>query len=159
MVLGIVITGLPGEAVGQEVGLAIGERAQAVVIEDLEGNPVDLAEYVGKKPVFFQFWATWCPLCKALEPRIEALKRKHGDALEVVIVAVAVNQNKRAIQRHMNQHPVPGRMLWDTSGRATRAFMAPSTSYVIMLDRTGHVVYTGVGDDQDLDAGALKALR
>ena len=42
-------------------------------------------------------------------------------------------------------------VLWDGSGAAVRAFQAPGTSYVVMLDARGKVVYTGYGADQDLE--------
>lgn len=142
----------------QDVGLDLGVVPEIVQLEDLEGNAVSLAEYVGRKPVLIQFWATWCPLCEALEPGFLAAKRQHGDALEVVIVAVGVNQTLRSIRRHVDRHELPGRVLFDARGRATRAFRAPTTSYVVALDRSGRVVYTGVGADQDIAAAAARAV-
>jgi thiol-disulfide isomerase/thioredoxin len=145
-------------AAAQDVGLPLGTIPDAVQLEDLDGNTVDLATIVGRKPVLIEFWATWCPLCEALEPRIEAARRTHGDALEVLIIAVGVNQNPRSIRRHMEKHAPPGRMLFDARGRAARAYMAPSTSYVVALNARGQVVYTGVGDDQDIARAAASAV-
>jgi thiol-disulfide isomerase/thioredoxin len=149
---------LAGAAAGQDVGLPLGQVPEAVQVEDLEGNAVSLGEYVGRKPLLIEFWATWCPLCAALEPRIEAARRRHGDALEILIVAVGVNQTPRSIRRHIARHAPPGRVLFDARGRATRAFMAPTTSYVVALDAQGRVVYTGVGEDQDIAGAAAKAV-
>ena len=134
----------------QDVGLAIGAKPAAVTLEDLDGKPVDLAQYVGKKPVLLEFWATWCPLCKELEPSLHAAKKAHGAALEVLIVAVGVNQTPRSIKRHLESHTMPGPVLWDGKGAAVRAFEAPSTSYIVVLDAAGKVVYTGAGGDQKL---------
>jgi thiol-disulfide isomerase/thioredoxin len=134
----------------QDIGLAIGAKPAAPTIEDLDGKPVDLAQYVGKKPVLLEFWATWCPLCKELEPALNAAKKTHGDGLEVVIVAVGVNQTPRSIKRHLDSHTMPGRVLWDGQGKAVRAFDAPSTSYIVVLDASGKVVYTGAGGEQKL---------
>ncbi|HEX6308188.1 MAG TPA: TlpA disulfide reductase family protein [Longimicrobiales bacterium] len=143
----------------QDVGLPIGAIPDAVQLEDLDGNAVDLRAIIAGRPALIEFWATWCPLCAALEPHITAAKREHGDALEVVIVAVGVNQTPRSIRRHIARHAPPGRVLFDARGRATRAFMAPTTSYIVALDAQGRVVYTGVGEDQDIAAAARKALR
>jgi thiol-disulfide isomerase/thioredoxin len=145
-------------AAAQDVGLPLGAMPDPVQLEDLDGNAFDFATVVGKKPVLIAFWATWCPLCAALEPRIEAAKQEHGDALEVIIVAVGVNQSPRTIRRHIDKHAPPGRLLFDQRGRAARAYRAPSTSYIVALDAQGRVVYTGVGDEQDIAAAAKKAV-
>ena len=143
---------------GQDIGLPIGEKPAAVQLEDLDGKVTDLGSIVGTKPVLIEFWATWCPLCEALEPRFEAVRKEHGDALEVIIIAVGVNQTPRSIRRHVEKHTPPGLLLFDARGRAARAYRAPSTSYVVALDAAGRVVYTGVGEDQDIAAAARKAV-
>jgi predicted transcriptional regulator len=43
-------------------------------------------------------------------------------------------------------------VLWDAKGAAVRAYEAYTTSYVVVLDATGKVVYTGVGPEQDITA-------
>jgi thiol-disulfide isomerase/thioredoxin len=140
-----------------QIGLAVGSTPPAVTLEDLDGNPVDLSQWVGKKPVLLEFWATWCPLCKALFPRIAAAKAAHGDDVQFLIVAVGVNQTPRSIRRFLEKNTMPGPVLWDGKGAAVRAFEAPTTSYVVVLDRGGRVVYTGVGEDQDVEAAVVKA--
>jgi thiol-disulfide isomerase/thioredoxin len=142
----------------QDVGLPLGSVPEAVALEDLDGATVDLAQYIGRRPVLLQFWASWCDVCEALEPKLQAVKRQHGAALEIVIVAVGVNQTVRTVRRHVERHTLAGRVLYDARGRATRAFRAPATSYIVALDAQGRVVYTGIGADQDLAAAALKAV-
>jgi len=142
-----------------ELGIAVGATPPAVTVQALDGKPVDLARYVGRKPVLLEFWATWCPICKALLPRIEAAHRRYGGKVEFLIVAVAVNESRSSVQRHLVSHPMPFTFLWDADGAAVRAFQAPSTSYVVVLDATGKVAYTGVGEDQDVDAAVKKAIR
>jgi thiol-disulfide isomerase/thioredoxin len=145
-------------ASAQDIGLAIGATPAAVTLEDLDGKPVDLSQYVGKKPVLVEFWATWCPVCKELEPSLAAAKKKHGDALEVLIVAVGVNQTQRSIKRHLENHAMPGQVVWDGQGKAVRAFEAPSTAYIVILDAKGKVVYTGAGADQKLEPVLAKVF-
>ena len=152
------IAATPGALRAQDAGLPLGTVPEAVVLEDLDGNPIDLGDYIGKKPVLVEFWATWCPVCATLQPRIEAAHRRFGDDVAFLIVAVGVNQNPRRIQRHLEQHPMPGLLLWDGQGRAARAFQAPTTSYIVVLDASGRVVYTGTGEDQEIETAVEKAL-
>ncbi len=142
-----------------EVGLPLGTTPPAVQIEDLDGNAVDLSQYGSGKPVLMEFWATWCEVCKALHPAMVAAQKRFGEQVDFLSVSVAVNQTPRSIKRYLERHPVPGRVLWDAGGKATRAYAAPTTSYVIILDAAGRVAYTGVGADQDLEAALEKALR
>ena len=145
-------------AAAQDVGLPIGAVPDAVQLEDLEGRAVDLSQYIGRKPLLIEFWATWCPVCEELEPALKAAKQRHGNALEVLVVAVGVNQTPRSIRRHLQDHTLPGPVLFDARGRAARAFQAPSTSYIVALDARGRVVYTGVGAEQDIGRAAALAV-
>lgn len=157
----IMAFGSPGALRAQSedvIGLPVGARPPAATIEDLQGQPVDLGQWIGKKPVLLEFWATWCPLCEQLMPSLEAAHARYGDRVEFLILAVAVNQTQRAILRHLDRHPLPFRLLWDTNGNATRAFQAPATSYVVILDARGRVVYTGVGGEQDVIPALQRAL-
>jgi len=146
------------EAQDDVVGIPVGATPPAVTIEDLDGHPVALSRWVGKKPVIVEFWATWCPICAELLPRMEAARKKYGDRAEFLVIAVAVNQSTSTVRRHLARHPMPFTFLWDGNGAAVRAFQAPATSYVAVLDAKGNVVYTGIGADQDLDTALARAL-
>jgi hypothetical protein len=52
-----------------------------------------------------------------------------------------------------------GRVLFDAKGAAVRAFEAPTTSYIAILDRTGKVTYTGTGGDQPLLEAIAKVVN
>jgi thiol-disulfide isomerase/thioredoxin len=140
------------------IGIPVGDTPPAVTLENLNGDTVSLGRWVGKKPVIVEFWATWCPICAELLPRMEAAQQKYGNRAEFIVVAVAVNQSKNTVRRHLDKHPMPFTFLWDANGAAVRAFQAPATSYVAVLDGQGRVVYTGVGADQDIEAAMTKAV-
>jgi thiol-disulfide isomerase/thioredoxin len=152
LVLGLVTTGQARAQDDGDMGIALGAKPPAVTIQDLDGRPVDLGQVTGKKPVLVEFWATWCPLCQALLPKLEAAHARYGNQVEFIAIAVAINQTQASVQRHLSRHPIPFRFLWDTNGNAVRAFQAPSTSYVVVLDASGNVVYTGIGEEQDIEA-------
>ena len=148
---------MPAALAAQDIGLPVGTRAPAVTVQDLDGKTVDLARFVGKRPVLLEFWATWCPLCKALEPALKAAHARYGDTVQFVAVGVGVNESPASIKRHLAEHPLPFPVLFDASGTAVRAYQAPTTSYIVVLDRTGKVTYTGTGSDQDI-AAALRRV-
>ena len=145
------------EVAAQAVSLPIGTPAPAVTVEDLDGNEVDLLALVDGKPALLEFWATWCEQCEALQPEIDRVQAMYGDEVSVVAVAVAVAQSVRRVQRHVADagHDYP--FLYDAGGAAVRAYKAPTTSVVVLLDAEGKVAYTGVGPDQDL-VGAVERV-
>ena len=150
----VILLAMPRTAVAQddEVGIAVGATPPATTVQDLNGAPVDLSRWVGKKPVLLEFWATWCPICAELLPKMKAVHARYGDRVDFVVVAVAVNESRASVKRHLESHDLPFTFLWDSGGNATRAFQAPATSFVVVLDGKGKVAYTGVGADQDLEA-------
>ena len=143
----------------QSVGLPIGTVAPAALVQTLDGKSVDLRQYIGTTPVVFEFWATWCPNCEELEPTMLALQKKYGDRVKLVGVAVSVNQSPARVKAYAAKHQLPLIVLWDHDGNATDVYSAPATSYVVIVDKAGKVVYTGLGGKQDLDAAVAKALK
>ncbi len=139
----------------QETGLAVGTRAPAVAVRDLDGKTVDLGQYLGKQPLFLEWWATWCEQCEALLPRVRAARAEVGGKVQFIGINVAVNQSPDRVRRYTESNEVPFRTLYDEEGTSTRAYAAPTTSYVVIVDRAGRVAYTGTGGDQDF----LVALR
>jgi thiol-disulfide isomerase/thioredoxin len=142
----------------QDLGIDVGARAPAVTVQSLDGKQVDLGRYIGKTPMLIEFWATWCPNCRELMPTLLDAEKKYGKKVKFVALAVAINQSPERVRRFLAAHPLPHDTFYDTEGKAAGAFDAPATSYVVVLDKTGRVVYTGVGGKQNLDAALRKAL-
>ena len=149
---------LPATVHAQESGIAVGQKAPPALVETPEGAKVDLGKYVGKTPVVFQFWAVWCSNCKALEPRMRAAQTKYGKRVRFVGVAVGVNQSAALARRYATKHQLPFEVLYDKTGDAADKYDVPATSFIVVVNRAGKVVYTGVGADQDIDAAVRKAL-
>ena len=155
----VVALGAPTLMRAQDLGIDVGAPAPAVIVNALDGKAVDLGKYIGKTPVLIEFWATWCPNCRELMPTLLQTEKKYGQRVKFIALAVAINQSPEKVRRWLAAHPLPHDTFYDTDGRAAGAFDAPATSYVVVLDKTGKVVYTGLGGKQDLDAAIRKALQ
>ena len=59
----------------------------AFLVNDLDGRPVSTAAWKGKV-VFINFWATWCPPCRAEIPILIDLENRYKDRLQIVGVSV-----------------------------------------------------------------------
>ena len=120
--------------------------------------PADLSAWIGKEPIFIEFWATWCPNCRELEPQLLAVQKQFAGRVRFVGVAVSVNQSAALVKRYVEQHGLQGEQLYDRKGFLTDAYDVPATSYVVVLNAKGVVVYTGTGGKQNLAAAIAKAF-
>jgi thiol-disulfide isomerase/thioredoxin len=137
---------------GQDSGIAVGAPAPRVKVNDLNGQPVDLGRYIGKQPVFLEFWATWCELCEELLPQVRAAQAAYGSKVEFIGVNVTVNQSPDRVRKYLDTHKPGFRTLYDDQGTSIRAYQVPATSYVVIVDRSGTIVYTGSGGTQNFDS-------
>jgi thiol-disulfide isomerase/thioredoxin len=157
LALGLLAVLAVSQGGAQETELVVGARAPAVSVGDLDGKPVDLGQYLGKQPLFLEWWATWCEQCDALLPRVRTAHAELGDKVAFFGINVAVNQSPARVRRYIESSKPPFRTLYDDEGESTRAYAAPTTSYVVIVDRSGRVAYTGTGGDQDF-LGALRRV-
>ena len=89
-----------------------------VAFTDVEGRAVDPGDLAGRL-VLVEFWATWCPPCRGTLAWLGELKRRHGDALAVLAVAVESDEaDVRALAAEMS---LPVRWVMGTPETA-RAF-------------------------------------
>ncbi len=140
-------------------GIALGATAPSAMVETLDGRAVDLASFTAQgKPVVIEFWATWCPLCRRLEPAMAAARAKYEGQVTFVGVGVSGNQTPERQRAHVEQQRMTGAFVFDRHDNAQKAYSALHTSYVVVLDAKGVVVYTGMGESQDIDAAVRKGL-
>lgn len=149
----------PTRAQSQEGGIAVGAKAPGAAVETLDGRKVDLATFLQGKPAVLEFWATWCPLCKELEAPLQAARSKYDGKVTFVSVGVRDNQSREKQKAYAEEKHLGGEFVFDRDGKAVAAYKAPHTSFLVVVNAQGKVVYTGVGPDQDVEAAIAKALK
>ena len=126
-------------------------------LASLDGKPVKLSELRGKV-ILLNFWATWCPPCKAEMPDLEALYRENADNHGLVVLGVDVEEEAELTRSFQKQYGLSFPLLPDTDGRVSnnRYFVRVlPTSYII--DRDGKVRYQWSG--QQTRAAMLARLE
>ncbi len=88
----LVLAGKSGEARRESAGAkSAGDRELAALprlsLTDLAGHPLT-ADQVAGRAVLVEFWATWCPPCRSTLAWLGELKKRHGDDLAVLALAV-----------------------------------------------------------------------
>ncbi|MGC8779511.1 MAG: TlpA family protein disulfide reductase [Anaerolineae bacterium] len=104
-----------------------------------DGNQVRLRDLRGKV-VLLNFWATWCPPCKAEMPDLNALYRQYGSAHDFVVIGVNVEERPDVVAAFARQNSITFPLALDMDGAVTtglyriRAF--PTS---LIIDRTGNI--------------------
>lgn len=140
------------------IDLPLGSTLPDLKVETLDGKPANVAPYIGKGPLLIEVWATWCENCKALEPKILAAKKKYGQQVKFLGLAVSFNQSPQRVKLHMEKHGFDVETLYDRKGEADAVYGVKATSTVIVVNKAGKIVYAGAGGDQDIEAAIRKAL-
>lgn len=153
-----VLAAAPAPVHAQDGGLALGTTAPNATVYTLSGQKTDLSAFIGKTPTLIEFWATWCPNCRELRPVMDSLARAYAGRMKFVDIAVSVNENAKRVKAFVAKNKIPGVQFFDTDGDASDKYIAPATSYIVVLDKTGKVVYTGVGGTQNLVAAIRKGF-
>lgn len=78
-------------SLGLEVGVGVGKLAPNFEASNFDGERVQLADFRGR-PVFLNFWASWCGPCRAEMPAIQAVL---GEFKDEGLVVLAVNNGER----------------------------------------------------------------
>ena len=148
------VIGIPLAAPAQ----AVGDVVPVVRVADLDGRQVPIAVTPGRKAMVIEFWATWCEVCEALLPRMREASARYGSRVDFYGVNVTVNESKERVRRFAREHKLPFRTLYDDRGVAVRAYAAPATSHVVIVDSTGRIRYVGSGATQDISGEIAKVV-
>lgn len=112
--------------------------APSVVLKDLQGRTVRLADFKGRV-VLVNFWATWCPPCRAEIPDLVKWQRQYRRQGLQVIGVTYPPTNRRAVRTFVRQlkmnYPV-----W-LGSKGTKEFFDPGETlpFSVVIDREGKV--------------------
>lgn len=118
-----------------EVGLEKGNIAPDFELQTLEGETVKLSDYRGEK-VMLNFWATWCPPCRAEMPDMQ----KFHENTDVVILAVDLLETENDIDSVTNFIEELGltfRILLDEDSSVANTYNIQPIPTTYMIDSAG----------------------
>lgn len=122
---------------------------------DLAGQPLT-AEQLSGRVVMVEFWATWCPPCRSTLGWLGELKKKYGDNLAVVALAVESPDDKvREVAKTLS----PDLRVAITDAPTAQAFgNITSVPTLFLFDRSGKTARVLYGAPPDLHEQAGKVL-
>ena len=141
------------------VGVSVGQVAPDFTLTDLEGNEVTLSQYRGKV-VFINFWATWCPPCRAEMPEIEAIYQEYKDK-DVVVIGVDIREVEEEVRQYVQAGGYSWTFVLDTSGVVTADYkiVAIPTSFFLDTEGVIRAVNIGAMTKRAMEAKLTEAMR
>jgi thiol-disulfide isomerase/thioredoxin len=112
-------------------------------LNDLNGKEVSLSDYKGKK-VFLNFWASWCPPCKAEMPDIEKLYNETNDT-DLVILAINVGEIKSDVTNFLNDNKYNFTVLLDSDQNISNQYNIRGIPTSFFINKEGEIVSSKVG--------------
>lgn len=134
-------------------------EAPALVLQDVQGRSVDLADYRGQV-VLINFWASWCGPCIVEIPSLRRLyQAMQGQPFE--ILAVNVKEGAFKVHRFSRMLAMPFPVLLDPGGEAFTAWDAQVLPTSYLVDPQGRVereLHGAVEWDSDESLAMIQAL-
>jgi thiol-disulfide isomerase/thioredoxin len=132
IVLAALIAFLPARVLPQET------TAPQFKLKDLNGHTVRLSDYRGKV-VMINFWATWCPPCRAEMPDLVRLQRKHRkDGLQIIGITYPP-ENKSRVSKFARSLKVNYPIILGTRETKARFSSEETLPLTVVINRDGNV--------------------
>jgi len=123
----------PVTVVPQEV------KKPELTLKDLNGRTIRLSNYHGKV-VLINFWATWCPPCRAEMPDLIRLQRKHGKEGLQIIGITYEPENKTRVRRFASRLKVNYPIILGTPEIEGRFSSDENLPLTVVINRDGQIV-------------------
>ena len=138
-----------------------GQPPMPLLLNDLDGNPVDLASLKGQV-VLVNFWATWCEGCRVEIPALNRLQQRFKQP-KLHILGVNIGEGKARIGQFTQRIPIQYTILRDADSVAIKAWRVRIMPTTFLIDKQGRLRYELAGeadwDDPTIQAPVLDLLK
>jgi thiol-disulfide isomerase/thioredoxin len=112
-------------------------------LKDLSGKEISLSDLKGKR-VFINFWATWCPPCKAEMPELEKLYQETKSS-DLVIITVNLGEDKATVHKFIESNKYNFPVLLDSKNEAAALYGIRSIPTSYFIDKDGYIANGKIG--------------
>ena len=113
--------------------------APAFTLPNMNAVPVSLADYRGKV-VVLNFWASWCPPCRAEMPSMDQLYREmKGNNFTVLAVNVETN-GRPAVTNFIKKIPISFPVLLDDAQKVSELYQVSGLPQTYIINKQGEIV-------------------
>lgn len=122
-----------------------------------DGESIRLADFRGK-PVIVNFWATWCPPCRAEMPSMQrAHEQVAGEG--IALVAINVGEDAETVDQFLGHTPVGFPIPLDETSGVTMSWPVRGLPTTFVVDPEGRLAYVATGGREWDDPALLDQVR
>jgi peroxiredoxin len=125
-------------------------------LSDLEGKLHGLQDYHGK-PIIINFWATWCPLCRAELPSMNRAWKKISS--EIAMIAINIGEDEETIKRFLEDYPIDFQVLLDKDAVSMQQWPIRGLPTSFVVSPKGIIYYQAVGEREWDDKQLLQKVK
>ncbi len=129
----------------------------AFALQDMDGKVHKLSDYKGKT-LIINFWASWCPPCRAEMPSMERAWQQIKDE-NIVMLAINVGEDEDTVFTFLGDFPVTFTILLDKSGEITESWPIRGLPTTFVISPQGKLVYRAIGGRNWDDKAILDTIR
>ena len=122
----------------------VGKPAPDFELTMIDGTKARLSDFKGR-PVWINFWASWCPPCRAENPDIQDLYNAHKDADGLVLLAPAIGEGRDSVAGYMQRADLQYPVGTDSDTQIAANYRVLGIPTHIFVDRDGIIREIRVG--------------
>ena len=124
-------------------GAQVGNLALDFELQDLDGQTISLSGLRGS-PVMLNFWATWCPPCRAEMPYLQQIYDEWS-AEGLVMLAINLRESPSLVEGFMQSNGLSFPVLLDSTGSVGAKYNVSGIPTTFFIDRDGIIRQKRVG--------------
>ncbi len=123
-----------------------GKKSINFILEDMDGNKVELKNELGKGPVLLSFWATWCKPCAEEMVQFNKIYNElHPDGFKMFAIAIDNEKSVSRVIPYVKSRGYKFPVLLDTNSEVARKYYAHAVPFSVLIDKEGKINYTHMG--------------
>ncbi|WP_018131604.1 TlpA family protein disulfide reductase [Effusibacillus pohliae] len=157
---GTAATGQPSTEQKAELPLP-GYQAPDFTLTDMNGKTVKLSDFRGK-PILVNFWASWCPPCRAEMPDLVKKSEQYGDKVIFLGVNMTTSeQDPEGPKKFLKEFHVKYQNLLDDKAKVAELYQAVGIPTTVTIDPKGIVVdrFQGMMNESTMERAIQKLLK